>query len=329
VLNAEGMDRQALDQQPLFARALDILRGGTMAGLRQGLEALRAAIAAGEPDASCLLAVLTAEGIGGPQSWPGAFDLLLDAATGGSAAARRQLRILARTGDDKPDALREGDDPDLWRRYRRSIRLEDWLGPSENRVLCGAPPIVAVRAFLPQDACTWLIDRAAGRLKPALVFGSGADGPVKLGVRTNSAFQINLLDMDLVVLMVRARIAATIELPSRFLEPPQVLHYETAEQCAPHRDYLDPNIPGHAADFARRGQRVATFLIYLNSQFEGGETDFPALGLAHKGQAGDALFFGNVDPEGQPDVRTLHAGLAPTRGEKWLFSQWVRNRPAL
>jgi hypothetical protein len=69
-----------------------------------------------------------------------------------------------------------------------------------------------------------------------------------------------------------------------------------------------------------------TFLIYLNSEFEGGETDFPVLALAYKGATGDALYFGNVDSAGVPDPRTLHAGLPPTRGEKWLFSQWVRDR---
>ena len=28
-----------------------------------------------------------------------------------------------------------------------------------------------------------------------------------------------------------------------------------------------------------------------------------------------------------PDYESLHAGLAPTRGEKWLFSQWIRSKP--
>jgi prolyl 4-hydroxylase len=323
------MNRETLDQQPMFARALEILRGGTLPALRQGLEVLRTAIAAGEPDASCLLAALTAEGIGGPQSWPGAFDLLLDAATGGSAAARRQLHVLARTGDPASGVDREGNDADLWRRYRQAIRLDDWIAPVEKQILCDAPPVVAITRFLPLEACAWLIDRAAGRLERALVYGSGEAVPVKFGLRTNSAYQINLLDMDLVVLMVRARIAATIGLPTRFLEPPQVLHYQTGEQSAAHRDYLGPDVPGHAADLARRGQRVVTFLIYLNAAFEGGETNFPLLRLAHKGQAGDALMFGNVDPAGEPDARTLHAGTPPTLGEKWLFSQWVRNRPAL
>ena len=39
------------------------------------------------------------------------------------------------------------------------------------------------------------------------------------------------------------------------------------------------------------------------------------------------MFF-NVDAAGQPDRRTLHAGLPPSAGEKWLLSQWFRDRGA-
>ena len=38
----------------------------------------------------------------------------------------------------------------------------------------------------------------------------------------------------------------------------------------------------------------------------------------------DALVFWNLTPAGEPDYRTAHIGTAPTRGEKWLFSQWIR-----
>jgi hypothetical protein len=31
-----------------------------------------------------------------------------------------------------------------------------------------------------------------------------------------------------------------------------------------------------------------------------------------------------VEPDGKVDRGTLHAGLPPTSGEKWLLSQWVR-----
>ena len=105
-----------------------------------------------------------------------------------------------------------------------------------------------------------------------------------------------------------------------------VLHYETGQQFAPHFDFIDPDLPQLRADLARRGQRVATFLLYLNDDHEGGETAFPDLGWRHRGRKGDALMFWNVDPAGAPDRRTRHAGLSPTRGEKWLLSQWIRAR---
>jgi len=69
-----------------------------------------------------------------------------------------------------------------------------------------------------------------------------------------------------------------------------------------------------------------TFLIYLNEGFDGGETAFPSLGRRYKGRTGDALFFYNAMPDGTPDRLTLHAGTPTTRGEKYLFSQWIRFR---
>ena len=36
--------------------------------------------------------------------------------------------------------------------------------------------------------------------------------------------------------------------------------------------------------------------------------------------------FANVDLNGAPDRLTLHTGCSPTRGEKWLLSQWIRDR---
>ena len=68
-----------------------------------------------------------------------------------------------------------------------------------------------------------------------------------------------------------------------------------------------------------RGQRAATLLVYLNDDYEGGETDFPRINFRFKGGLGDALIFSNIDPAGAPDYDTVHAGLPPTTGEKWLF----------
>ena len=72
---------------------------------------------------------------------------------------------------------------------------------------------------------------------------------------------------------------------------------------------------------------MGTFLLFLNEEFEGGETTFPAAGLSFRGRTGDALFFANVTRDGRPDPLTLHAGRPPTSGEKWILSQWIRERP--
>jgi len=48
--------------------------------------------------------------------------------------------------------------------------------------------------------------------------------------------------------------------------------------------------------------------------------------LDFRANEGDALFLANVTRDGQPDLKTLHAGLPPTSGEKWVFSQWIRGQ---
>jgi prolyl 4-hydroxylase len=252
-----------------------------------------------------------------PQSWTRALDHLLDAALLGSASAIGQLGVLSGKGPADGDA-------NWCRELRRRADLTAWTTPPVKRTLRDSPRTVAVDGFLPAGASLWLTGLVAGRLTPARVYGGG--GPLTSSHRGNSAFEFQFPDCDLVVLLTRRRIADTIGLPVAALEASQVLHYNVGESFALHHDYLDPAAPGAAREIAANGQRIVTFLIYLNDDFDGGETHFPALGLSHRAQLGDALYFGNLHPIGQPDPRTLHAGLPPTRGEKWLFSQWIRNR---
>jgi len=133
-------------------------------------------------------------------------------------------------------------------------------------------------------------------------------------------------EMNVFTEVVRNRISAATRLPVPLFEPAQVLHYAVGQRFKPHHDYLDPANPAYRESLGQFGQRIATFLIYLNDGYEGGETSFPSIGLNYKAREGDALFFANVTREGAPDPKTLHAGLPPTSGEKWVFSQWIRDR---
>ena len=275
---------------------------------------VRADAARGVAAASQLLATLAGSGIGMPQSWSGALDHLAQAARDGSESARGQLEALGSTTATA--------DNEKWSDLAASVPLAEWTAPRPKRELCASPRVVAIDGFLGRPVCDWLIGSARGRVKPAQVYDADGSPVLETGARSNSFVEFGVLNCDVVMLLVRQRIAAAIGVPIGALENSQVLHYRVGEEFVRHYDYLDRSLP----DVAVRGQRVVTFLIYLNDDYEGGETEFAHLGLRNRGAAGDALYFVNLDGAGSPDPRTLHAGLPPTRGEKWLFSQWVRNR---
>ena len=123
--------------------------------------------------------------------------------------------------------------------------------------------------------------------------------------------------------------AAVLGMPVRNMEGPTILHYDAGQEITEHFDFVNPQIPHYAEEINSPGERVVTFLVYLNDDYDGGETEFPRLGVRHKARRRDGLFFVNALPDGTPDTRMVHAGRPPTRGEKWIVSQFVRSRPAL
>jgi prolyl 4-hydroxylase len=137
------------------------------------------------------------------------------------------------------------------------------------------------------------------------------------------------MEADLVHLMVQSRIAAACGQPISHLEASTVLHYALGEEIVNHYDFVDPEKPLYEEEIRRSGYRILTFLVYLNADYEGGETVFPKFGLNFRGQKGDGMCFVNTHANMQADVRTLHSGRPPTSGEKWVFSQFVRNLPGL
>jgi hypothetical protein len=195
-------------------------------------------------------------------------------------------------------------------------------------VVSDAPRIRKIDEFVSCAICNWLVEKARGRLARARIYSPSGGGPALDNSRTNSETDFNIIQADLVLILVRARIAAATGLPPAAMELTKILHYSVGEQFGLHFDYIDPAVSDFADELAIRGQRLATFLIYLNDDYAGGQTAFPRVGLRHRGAKGSALYFANVDASGKPDPSTLHAGLAPSRGEKWILSQWIRDRSA-
>ena len=216
--------------------------------------------------------------------------------------------------------------PDTWARLSAAVDIPAWLRLPEGGALSMSPRIAMAPAFVSPGICEWLIRLGRPCLKAAQTYDPATGGLREETGRSNSAAVLGPERMDLVLAFVRARIARLADLPVRALEPTQVLHYEVGQEFRAHHDFFDVSHPGHAREVAEHGQRALTVLVYLNEGYAGGDTAFPAIGRSFKGRRGDALVFWNVADDGTPDPNTLHIGTAPTRGEKWLLSQWVRIR---
>ncbi len=288
---------------------------------------IEAASAGGSAEAAALLATFEAMGAGRPQNWSRAFDLLQLAAERGSQRARAQLVLLARDRPLEEEAGRSGDSAaDLWRRLRARVDVRTLTAAPERRAISESPRVRVIEAFASAAECDWAVAVARERMERAAVLDPESGDKKSHPDRTNSAMGFNAVDMDVAMEVLRARIAAVSNLPVPIFEPAQILHYRVGEEFKPHFDYMDTQTPGGLREMQRFGQRIATFLLYLNDEFEGGETEFPRAGIRYRGRKGDALLFGNVDALNRPDPLTLHAGRPPTRGEKWILSQWIRDR---
>lgn len=284
-----------------------------------------------EADAAHGMALKAAEGAGVPQDWMAALDHLRRSAQLGSRLAQAELAGLSGQWTLAQGILAGHVVPEArWSQLFSSVDLANWLEPPRSVVISEKPRMVGVEGIAVPEMCDWLIARALPRLAPATVTDRKSN-EILAGTseRTNSVCGFGEREGDLILAILRARISDVTKTPLRALEPTNILHYSVGQEFRPHFDIvLDPDSPGYAMKLAAGGQRTLTFLLPLNDDYEGGETDFLALGMRWKGRKGTGLFFWSVKPDGALDPLTYHAGRAPTRGEKWLLSQWIRSRPA-
>lgn len=295
-----------LDALALLGKRL-LLGDGVAAAPQEGIACLTTAAARGHGEAEAQLALLAAFGVMQPRSLSRALAHLRRAAALGWAPARHELTLLSRGASD--------------------VNIAALTTAPGARSVSESPRIRVFEKFATAGECEWLIGSARASLKRAQVYRHDEAGYTEADSRTNSEADFIFGNASVVLSLVRDRIAAAAGITTDHFEVTKLLHYEPGQEFKPHADFQQTTTPALAREVERRGQRVATLLIYLNDDYQGGETEFPRVGLRHKGARGDALLFFNVDAAGQPDFNTLHAGLPTLRGEKLVLSQWMRSRP--
>ena len=346
----------AAPASPGGQRHLAYVRAAGHAGTadpRAALEARRADAAEGDHAAMTELALIAL--LAGHEE---TADALLDAAalrgSGHAVAAllRRGLETgkLSETARDQGPALAQAGHPlagalmqaaaavDVRAPYEEGVTALEaidpgWIDiaagrPGEGESLCEAPIITRFQAAFPPSLCDYLAAGGAPFLRPASIFDptTGQERPDPYRRSLTAALPEGA--MDLALWAMKARMAALSDCDFAQGEPLALLLYRPEEEYRPHVDYLTEDEGSASADLARRGQRVATSLIKLNEEYEGGQTVFSRLDIAWSGKRGDALSFSNIDPDGQGDPQSLHAGAPVRTGMKILASLWLRERPA-
>jgi len=289
------------------------------------LQFLGEACDGGLGEAAARAAGILALGVRIAPNWPKALAWLGRSAAAGWQPARRQLLALGEEHVLIAHAHKGGEIN--WPALAASIDLAAWRRAPAPTVLSADPGISIFPGLLRAELCAFLISLAEGRLEPARIY-EAANRVEKVDAhRTNTLATFHVDTIELAHVLVQARMAAACGIAERFLEPPSVLHYSPGQQIQDHYDFVNPATPDYAGELARNGQRIYTFLAYLNDGYEGGETDFPRLAIRHRGSLGEGICFSNALADLTPDQRMLHAGRPPTSGEKWIVTQFVRSKP--
>ena len=131
----------------------------------------------------------------------------------------------------------------------------------------------------------------------------------------------------------------TNKINSGQFESIQVARYKSNQEYKEHYDICHPEqaYPKHIKrceeDYKKfKNVRYITVILYLNDNFNNGETYFPLLNKKITPKKGKALIFFNcnlnknthINGLGDTIKNSLHAGLPVKNNEKWIANIWIR-----
>eukprot|EP00930_Biecheleria_cincta_P048716 TRINITY_DN33993_c0_g1_i1.p1 TRINITY_DN33993_c0_g1~~TRINITY_DN33993_c0_g1_i1.p1 ORF type:complete len:382 (-),score=63.87 TRINITY_DN33993_c0_g1_i1:141-1286(-) len=137
---------------------------------------------------------------------------------------------------------------------------------------------------------------------------------------SETAFCVNECDNHATLQHVRHRAASVVNAPPENFDFSQALRYKQGMFYKSHHD----NHPSF--HYSPTGARIFTYFVYFSDAgLEGGQTNFPKLGIKAPAKRGAAVLFVNTRDRNpmETDPRTLHESLPVTSGLKRGMNMWI------
>ena len=167
-----------------------------------------------------------------------------------------------------------------------------------------------IKNVLSEDECKHIQQIASKKLHTSTV---SENRDVDKTIRKSETAWIKASEDPVVDKLIRKCVSMT-DRPLRNCEDLQVLKYKPNGFYKPHQDCFDDN----------KNKRMYTFIIALNDEYEGGETEFPNIKRRYRLEKGDALFFNTLNNYECITKKAVHGGNPVLSGEKWICNLWIR-----
>ena len=189
----------------------------------------------------------------------------------------------------------------------------------------GSLDVILYEDFMSEEEIEHIKRESEPNLQRSRVVGPNMSN-MEVPIRTSDGAFLDL-GHDEIVSRVEKRIEHVTNIPASHGEGLQILRYRGAQEYRPHYDFFEPQSPEESRKIEVAGNRVGTLIMYLSDVEQGGGTYFPQLKLSIHPKKGSAVWFGYMGADGVLDMRSEHAGLPVTAGEKWIATKWLRQRP--
>jgi len=203
--------------------------------------------------------------------------------------------------------------------------LDELITPLNRHMFVFEPNynIITFPNILSKQQCDTIISNASHDLSPSLL-GKEMDAYERDAVRKSKTCWLDStqcpLDDYITDWIISYLQPYFPKIDKSWMERLQVVEYEPGGKFLEHWD--------NSWNKTEKDPRFATFLFYLNEDYDGGETIFPLLKRGVKGKIGTGLVFYNIDPYSKQIIaESLHVGNTVRKGNKWIATKWVHLQP--